>query len=162
MKIGILGSGKVGQSLANGFLALGHEVTLGSRGAGSPAASQWAEGAGPAGHAGTFEQAAGSGELLVLATLGTATPQAIEMAEPRHFAGKLVWDVTNPLDFSRGTPPRLVGGLGSSAGETHQRILPESRVVKVFNTVGHALFFRPRLHETRDQLPVCYCCQLFD
>ena len=111
MKIGILGSGKVAQSLANGFLALGHEVTLGSRCAGSPAASQRSEGAGPAGHAGTFEQAAGSGELLVLATLGTATPQAIEMAGPRHFDGKLVWDVTNALDFLGGNAPQARGSV---------------------------------------------------
>jgi 8-hydroxy-5-deazaflavin:NADPH oxidoreductase len=145
MKVGILGSTEVAQSLANGFLALGHEVMVGSRQSGNPAASRWAEGAGAKAKAGTFEQAAGFGELLVLATLGTATPRAIEMAGPRHFGGKLVWDVTNPLDFSRGTPPTLVGGIGSSAGETHQRLVPEARVVKVFNTVGHALFFRPRL-----------------
>ena len=145
MKVGILGSTQVAQSLANGFLALGHEVMLGSRQSGNPASSQWAKGAGPKAKTGTFEQAANFGEILVLATLGTATPQAIEMAGPTHFDGKLVWDVTNPLDFSRGTHPRLVGGVGSSAGETHQRLLPKARVVKVFNTVGHALFFRPKL-----------------
>jgi predicted dinucleotide-binding enzyme len=145
MKVGILGSGEVAQSLANGFLALGHEVMLGSRKSGNPAASQWTKAAGPKGKAGTFEQAADFGELTVLATLGTATPHAIEMAGPRHFDGKLVWDVTNPLDFSQGMPPKLVGGLGSSAGETHQRTLPKAKIVKVFNTVGNALFFRPKL-----------------
>jgi predicted dinucleotide-binding enzyme len=145
MKVGILGSGEVAQSLANGFLTLGNEVMLGSRETGNPAASQWAKSAGPKGKAGTFEQAAGFGELIVLATLGTATPRAIEMAGPRHFDGKLVWDATNPLDFSQGMPPRLVGGLGNSAAETHQRLLPKANVVKVFNTVGNALFFRPKL-----------------
>jgi 8-hydroxy-5-deazaflavin:NADPH oxidoreductase len=73
MKVGILGSGEVAQSLANGFLALGHEVMLGSRESGSPAASQWTKGADPKGKAGSFEQAADFGELIALATLGRAT-----------------------------------------------------------------------------------------
>lgn len=145
MKVGILGSGEVGQSLANGFLALGHEVVLSARHAGSQATAQWEQGAGPNGRAGTFEQAAAFGELVVLATLGTATLQAIEMAGPQHFDGKIVWDVTNPLEFPQGQPPRLVGAPGSSAGEAHQRILPAAKIVKVFNTVGNALFFRPQL-----------------
>jgi predicted dinucleotide-binding enzyme len=145
MNIGILGTGAVARSLANGFLALGHDVVLGTRDPANTAASEWARTAGAKGKAGTFEQAARFGEIVVLATLGTATPQAIEMAGAAHFDGKLVWDVTNPLDFSHGMPPRLVGGLGTSAGETHQRILPNARIVKVFNTVGNALFFRPKL-----------------
>lgn len=145
MKVGILGSGEVAQSLASGFLTMDHEVMLGSREAGNPAASQWAKRARSKAKAGTFQQAADFGELIVLATLGTATPHAIEMAGPQHFDGKLVWDTTNPLDFPQGMPPRLVGGLGSSAGENHQRLLPKAKIVKVFNTVGNALFFRPQL-----------------
>lgn len=145
MKVGILGSTAVGQSLANGFLALDHETMLGSRQAGNPTASQWVKGAGGKAATGTFEQAATFGELIVLATRGTATPHAIEMAGPQHFDGKLVWDVTNPLEFPEGAPPRLVGAVGTSAGETHQRLLPRAKVVKVFNTVGHALFFRPKV-----------------
>lgn len=145
MKIGILGSTEVAQSLANGFLALGHEVMLGSRQGGNPAALRWAHGAGAKADAGTFVQAADFGEMVVLATLGTATTHAIEMAGLSHFDGKLVWDVTNPLEFREGLPPTLVGGVGTSAGEIHQRLLPEAKVVKVFNTAGHALFFRPEL-----------------
>lgn len=145
MKVGILGSKEVAQSLGSGFLALGHEVMLGSRAPGNSAASEWAKGAGPKAKAGTFVQAAAFGELITLATLGTATAQAIEMTGTPLFDGKLVWDATNPLDFSKGMPPRLVGGLGDSGGETHQRLLPKARVVKVFNTVGHSLFFRPKL-----------------
>jgi hypothetical protein len=145
MKIGILGTGEVARSLGNAFLALGHEVMLGARSADNAAAAQWAKAAGPSGKAATFEQAAQHGEIGVLATLGTATSQAIEMAGSKHFEGKLVWDATNPLDFSHGTPPKLVGGVGTSAGEAHQRILPNAKVVKVFNTVGNALFYRPKL-----------------
>ncbi|MGH8117300.1 MAG: NADPH-dependent F420 reductase [Rhodanobacteraceae bacterium] len=145
MKMGILGSTEVAQSLADGFLALGHEVMLGSRQAGNPAAAKWTKGAGERARAGTFEQAATFGELIVLATRGTVTPHAVEMAGPGHFDGKLVWDVTNPLEFPEGAPPKLVGPAGSSGGEISQRILSRSKVVKVFNTVGHALFFRPKL-----------------
>lgn len=145
MKIGILGSTDVAQSLANGFLALGHEVMLGSRQARNPKAAQWAKAARTQASAGTFEQAASFGELVVLATRGTVTPNAIEMAGPQHFDGKLVWDVTNPLEFPVGAQPKLVGAAGSSAGEINQRILSRSKLVKVFNTVGHALFFRPEL-----------------
>jgi len=145
MKVGVLGTGDVGKSIASAFLALDHEVTLGAREEGNATASGWARGAGPRAKSGTFTQAARSGEIIVLATLGTATPQAIEMAGSHFFDGKLVWDLTNPLDFSRGMPPKLLGGLGTSAGETHQRLLPQAKIVKVFNTVGNALFFRPKL-----------------
>ena len=146
MKIGILGSGEVARSLGNAFLALGHDVMLGARRPDNTAASQWEKAAGPAAKAGTFEQAVRHGEVVVLATLGTATAQVIETAGVKHFDGKLVWDVTNPLEFSQGVPPKLLGGVGNSAGETHQRILPNARVVKVFNTVGNGLFYRPKLH----------------
>lgn len=145
MKVGVLGSAQVAQSLANGFLALGHEVKLGSRAPANPTATSWAQHAGAKASAGTFADAAAFGEIVVLATLGTATPQAIEMAGVENFDGKLVLDVTNPLDFSRGLPPALVGTRGSSAGEIHQRLLPKAKVVKTFNTVGNALFFRPKL-----------------
>lgn len=145
MKVGILGSGEVGRSLGNAFLALGHDVMLGARREDNTAACQWAKAAGPSGKVGTFERAARHGEMVVLATLGTATPQAIEMAGPKHFEGKLVWDVTNPLEFSPGRPPKLLGGVGTSAGELHQNILPNAKLVKVFNTVGNALFYRPKL-----------------
>src|SRR5579872_6334127 len=136
MKIGILGSGEVARSLGNAFLALGHDVMLGARRADNTAACQWVKAPGRSGKAGTFEQAARHGEIVVLAPLGTATPQAIEMAGSKHFEGKLVWDVTNPLESSQGVPPKLLGG-GTSAGEAHQHILPNARVVKVFNTVGN-------------------------
>lgn len=143
MKVGILGSGQVAQSLANGFLALGHEVMLSSRGSRSPAATKWVQDAGAKAGAGTFEQAAAFGELVVLATLGTATPRAIEMAGPQHFDGKLVLDVTNPLEFESGKPLALAGAVGSSAGEIHQRLLPKAQIVKAFNTVGNAHFYKP-------------------
>lgn len=145
MKVGILGSGEVGQALARGFLTLEHQVMLGSREAENPKALAWVNQSGARASTGTFVQAARFGEIVVLATLGTAGESAIRLAGPENFARKIVLDVTNPLDTSRGTPPTLVGGVGDSAGEKHQRLLPNAHVVKVFNTVGSALMFRPQL-----------------
>jgi predicted dinucleotide-binding enzyme len=145
MKVGILGSGDVGQALGRAFLTLEHQVMLGSRDAENPKAVAWMRQSGARAAHGTFSQAAQFGEMLVLATFGLATENAIRLAGPQHFAGKLVLDATNPLDTSKGMPPVLAGGVGDSAGERHQRLLPEARVVKAFNTVGSALMFRPQL-----------------
>jgi predicted dinucleotide-binding enzyme len=77
------------------------------------------------------------------------------MAGPENFRGKLVLDTTNPLDFSGGMPPKLVGGLGDSLGEKIQRALPGAHVVKAFNTVGNALMFRPDLPGGPPDMFVC-------
>jgi predicted dinucleotide-binding enzyme len=154
MNVGILGSGDVGQALGRGFLALGHQVMLGSREAENPRAVAWAKQAGERASAGTFAKAAEFGEIVVLATLGVATENAIRIAGPGNFRGKLVLDATNPLDFDT-SKCSLVGGLGDSAGERHQRLLPGAHVVKVFNTVGNALFFRPDLPGGPPSMFIC-------
>lgn len=152
MKAGVLGSGDVAKALARGFLELGHSVRLGAREADNPKTTAWAKEAGAQASAGTFSQAAQFGDVVVLATLGVATENAIRVAGPENFEGKLVLDATNPLE---GTPPRLVGQPGSSAGENHQRLLPRARVVKAFNTVGNALFFRPKLPGGPPSMFIC-------
>jgi hypothetical protein len=143
MRIGILGTGDVGRTLGSAFLALGHEVQLGSRTTESPAARNWVRQAGPRASAGRFAEAAAFGDLLVLATLGAANRAVIEAAGPARFEGKLLIDTTNPLDFSRGFPPSLAVGPFDSGGEQVQRQLPGAHAVKCFNTVGHAHMFRP-------------------
>jgi hypothetical protein len=140
-RIGVLGSGDVGRALASGFAGLGHEVKIGSR---DPEKLQgWTAAAGDRATAGTFEDAARFGDILVLATLGTATPEVIPLAGAGNFAGKVVIDTTNPLDFSTGMP-RLSIGHTDSLGESIQRLLPSAHVVKCFNTVGNAHMVNPQ------------------
>jgi predicted dinucleotide-binding enzyme len=143
-KIGILGTGDVGRTLGNGFLSRGHEVRMGSREAKNEKAQAWARENGARASAGTFADAAKHGEVMVLATLWTGTKNAIDMAGPDSFAGKLVIDATNPLDFSSGGP-RLAIGHTDSGGETVQRWLPRAHVVKCFNIVGSHLMIDPKL-----------------
>ncbi|MGI0078586.1 MAG: NADPH-dependent F420 reductase [Nitrososphaerales archaeon] len=145
--VGILGSGKVGQALGKGFVTAGYEVKIGSR---SPEKlDTWVKEVGGKAYAGTFDQAASYGDIVVLATLGEATDKAIDLAGRKNFAGKLVIDATNPLDFSKGMPPGLLPDFNtSSLGEYVQQKLPDSRVVKCFNTVPNSLMFRPRFPGT--------------
>ncbi len=142
MKVGILGSGDVGRALGRGFLTLGHSAMMGARDAANPKAAAWVREAGPKGSAGTFAQAAQSGDIVVLATLGSVTEEVLRNVGPDAFKGKLVLDATNPLDFSKGSP-RLIGNVGDSGGERHQKLLPGAHVVKAFNTVGNAFMFKP-------------------
>ena len=145
MKIGILGTGDVGRALGKGFVALGHEVKMGSRSATNEKALAWAKDMGPKASVGTFADAAGFGEVVVVATLGVANEDVLRSAGPERLAGKIVIDATNPLDLAGGLPPKLAIVGNDSGGERVQKILPRARVVKAFNTVGNPLMFRPEL-----------------
>jgi predicted dinucleotide-binding enzyme len=143
MKIGVMGTGDVGRSLANAFIALGHEVMMGSRTTGNEKALAWVKDAGANARTGTFADAATFGDIVVLATLGVANEIALASARPENLRGKIVIDTTNPLDFSGGVPPRLAVSGNDSAGERVQKLLVGAYVVKAFNIVGHLHMFRP-------------------
>lgn len=142
MNVGILGSGDVGKALARAFVSRGHTVTIASREP-EKLASLVHEHPEKL-HAATFEETARAGELLVLATAFTVAKDAIDLAGPANFSGKVLIDVTNPLKFEQGKPVSLSVGGNDSAGETVQRWLPDAKVVKSFNTVGHAHYVDPK------------------
>ena len=142
MKIGILGTGEVGQALAAGFVKRGDEVMIGSRDPEKAKKSAAAVDAKVKG--GSFADAGKFGEAIVLATLWAGTRGAIDLAGGDAFENKLVLDVTNPLVFEPNSPPRLALGHTDSGGEQVQRWLPNARVVKVYNTVGNKHMVDPQ------------------
>jgi 8-hydroxy-5-deazaflavin:NADPH oxidoreductase len=142
VKVGILGSGNVGQALGTGFATLGHDVIIGSREPDSDKLRAWVARAGARAATGSFAEAAAQGELIVLATLWSGTESALDLAGREQLAGKVVIDVTNPLAFDQ-DGPRLAIGHTDSGGEQVQRWVPASRVVKAFNSIGNPFMFRP-------------------
>jgi 8-hydroxy-5-deazaflavin:NADPH oxidoreductase len=136
MRIGVLGTGMVGQTIATKLVELGHEVTMGARAAGNEKAVEWASGAGESAREGSFADAAAHGELLFNCTAGTASLDALRAAGEAELAGKVLVDVANPLDFSGGMPPRLSVVNDDSLAEQIQREFPDARVVKALNTVN--------------------------
>ncbi|MBS1731719.1 MAG: NAD(P)-binding domain-containing protein [Bacteroidetes bacterium] len=156
MKIGVIGSGAVGRVLATAFLKEGHQVTLGSRNPNKDEVVKWlAEN--PGGQAGDFAATASFGELLVLATKGSVTMNAIELAGKQNLAGKVIIDATNPIAEK---PP--VNGVLSffttieeSFMEQLQKAVPEAKFVKAFNSVGNALMYKPELQGQKPTMFIC-------
>jgi hypothetical protein len=155
MRIGILGSGGVGQDLGLGFIGLGHDVKMGSRNPARDEIKAWLAKAGKRASAGSFAEAAVFGELAVLAILWTGTENAIHLAGPENLAGKVVIDVTNPLLFRPNALPGLAVGGVDSAGEQVQRWLPKAKVVKAFNSVNHAHMFKPSFPDGPPDMFIC-------
>src|SRR5262245_27412433 len=108
-KIGVLGTGGVGQTLGAGFAALGHDVKIGTRDPKSEKVTKWVSETGAHASAGTFAEAAAFGDVIILATLWSATKTIIDLAGPESFAGKPVLDTTNPLAFVNGSPSLALG-----------------------------------------------------
>ncbi len=143
MKIGILGTGMVGVAIGNKLVSLGHEVRMGSRTANNEKAVAWIKGAGAKASQGTFADAAGFGELLFNCTSGHGSLEALKAAGAQNLKGKIVIDISNPLDFSKGMPPTLFAGNTDSLGELAQAAFPETKVVKTLNTVTASIMVDP-------------------
>ena len=138
MKIAVIGSGVVGRTLATAFRRLGHDVVVGTRNPEATGArDEWAGVDLPLS---TLAEAGAGAELVVNATTGAASLEALEQVD---LAGKVLIDVSNPLDFSRGFPPTLTVKDTDSLAEQIQRAHPEARVVKALNTVTAAVMVHP-------------------
>ncbi len=154
MRIAVLGTGVVGQSIGGRLQELGHQVTFGTRDVATTRARTEPDGMGNPGfgvwladHAGvelaTFADAAAGAELIVSATSGQVAIPALEAAGAPNLAGKTVLDISNPLDFSAGFPPSLFVKDDDSLAEQIQRAFPDARVVKSLNTLTAALMVHP-------------------
>jgi predicted dinucleotide-binding enzyme len=141
MRIGVLGTGAVGQAIATRLAELGHDVAMGARDAANPKATGWAEAHG--GRSGTFADAVEGAELVVNATTGSAALAVFEAAGGNAaLAGKVVLDVSNPIDWSSGELVLTVVNT-DSVGERLQRALPDAQVVKSLNTVNASVMVHP-------------------
>ncbi len=154
MKVGIIGSGAVAQTLGAGFLTHGHEVMMGTRTAANLA--DWWEQHTSA-NIGGFSDAAQYGELVVLAVKGTAAMDALRLAGAPNLAGKKVIDVTNPI--AEGPPVngvlKFYTSLEESQLERLQRAFPDARFVKAFNSVGAACMVNPQFAGGRPTMFIC-------
>lgn len=143
MKIGVLGTGMVGNAIASKLISLGHEVKMGSRTQGNEKALNWVKENGGKASEGTFKDAAAFGELLFNCTSGSGSLEALKQAGEENLSGKILVDIANPLDFSKGMPPTLTVCNDDSLGEQIQRSFSKLKVVKTLNTVNCQLMVNP-------------------
>jgi predicted dinucleotide-binding enzyme len=154
MRFGILGTGVVGKTVAARLDGMGHEVMMGTRDPeetmsrseqdqyGNPPFSTWQQ-EHPEVRLGAFAEAAAHGEMVANATAGSASLEALEMAGEDNLNGKILIDISNPLDFSRGMPPTLWVSNTDSLGERIQRRFPEAKVVKTLHTMNAYVMVDP-------------------
>lgn len=143
MNIAVLGSGMVGGTIATKLIQLGHKVKMGSRAANNEKASEWVKANGANASQGTFSDAAAFGEILFNCTSGQGSLEALKAAGAANLKGKLLIDIANPLDFSKGMPPSLSPCNTDSLGEQIQRAFPDAKVVKSLNTTNAMLMVNP-------------------
>jgi len=155
MRIAVLGTGMAGRALAARLAGLGHEVSVGTRdvaatmartepdGMGNPPYSTWAA-VNPTVTLASFADAAADAELVLNATAGGASIAVLQAAGSGNLAGKVLLDISNPLDFSKGLPPTLSVSNTDSVGEQIQAAFPETKVVKALNTMNAYLMADPR------------------
>ncbi len=140
MRFGVLGTGVAGQTIGGKLVAMGHDVMMGARAADNQKVLAFAERTG--GRAGTFADAAAFGDMVINCTRGDTSLATLSALAPQ-LRGKVLLDVANPLDFSKGFPPHLTVSNTDSLAEQIQRALPETSVVKSLNTVNAAVMIEP-------------------
>lgn len=153
-KIAIIGSGQVGEALAKGFLDRKHTVMRASREPAKLAA--WKQAAQGEALIGTFDEAAKWGDLVLLAVKGTAAEEAVRQCGPANLAGKTVIDATNPIEEA---PPdngcvRYFTGPNESLMERLQKLAPQGKFVKAFNSIGNAIMVAPKF-EAKPTMFIC-------
>lgn len=146
MNIGVLGTGTVGEAIASALIKKGFNVRMGSRTANSEKGAAWVEKSGEGASQGSFNEAAGFGEIIFICLNGAYALEALQTIDKKNVEGKIVIDLTNPLDFTKGMPPQILEGLGNSnsLGEEIQKTLPNAYVVKTLNTVNYKLMVDAR------------------
>lgn len=152
MRIGVLGTGQVGTNLASKFAQLGHEVMLGSRSA--EKARGLVENIGPKASGGTFADAASFGEVVFNCTVGSGSLEALRSAGERNLNGKVLVDVSNPLDFA-GNQLTLTVVNTDSLGEQIQRAFPAAKVVKALNTMNYRVQTDPKIVHGESDVFIC-------
>ncbi|MCW3074219.1 MAG: oxidoreductase [Flaviaesturariibacter sp.] len=146
MKIGVLGTGSVGQAIATALVKAGHSVMMGSRTAGNEKAVSWQASQPTNAEIGNFDDTAAYGELLFFCLNGSFALEAAAQIAQEHVTGKAVIDTTNPLDFSGGMPPGILEAYRNvSLGEQLQAALPGARIVKALNTLNYKVMVDARV-----------------
>lgn len=145
MRIAILGTGTVGQTIGTRLAELGHEVKMGSRSATNEKAAKWVSANAPRASQATFPEAAAFGEIVFNCTAGGVSLEALTAAGASNLANKPLVDVANPLDFSHGMPPTLSVCNTDSLAEQIQAAFPDAKVVKTLNTMTAAVMVNPSL-----------------
>ncbi len=148
MRLGVLGTGMVGETIGTKLVQIGHEVRMGSRTADNEKAVAWVNKnyahAALVSH-GTFADAAAFGVIVFNCTSGKASLDALRLAGAENLKGKVLIDIANALDFSRGMPPSLLVCNTDSLGEQIQRAFPDVKVVKTLNTMNCNMMVNPSL-----------------
>ncbi len=135
----------VGQAIGSKLIELGHDVSMGSREEGNPKAQEWVKKTGPKASIGTFKDTAVFGELIFNCTAGAHSLEALQQAGEENLSEKILIDVANPLNFSKGMPPTLTICNTTSLGEEIQKAFPNTKVVKAFNTMNASLMVNSSL-----------------
>ncbi len=145
MRIAVLGTGNVGHTIGSKLIEVGHTVMMGSRTADNEKAKAFVAKHNGKATAGTLTDAAAFGEIIFNCTAGMASIEALKMAGEKNLNGKIIVDIANPLDFSKGMPPILSICNTSSLGEEIQKAFPQTKVVKALNTMWCGLMVNPAM-----------------